>query len=49
MVDIDAMHLNDLPQWMHRLVVGVGERFGHLLRKVARVVACFHDIHAPRD
>lgn len=47
--DVDAPHIDDLPRWMRRHVVGVGERFGHLLRKVARVIVCYHDSHAPHD
>ena len=47
--DIDALHIDDLPRRMWRHVVGVGERFGCLLRKVARVIACYHETHARRD
>ena len=47
--DIDTPHINDLPRQTQRHVAGVGERFGNLLRKVARAVVCYHDSHAPRD
>ena len=47
--DIDASHIDDLPRWTRRNVVGVGEQCGCLLRKVARVVACYHDSRAPHD
>lgn len=36
--DVDAPHIDDLPRRTLRHVAGVGERFGHLLRKVSRVV-----------
>lgn len=48
-VDIDAPHIDDLPRQMQRHVVGVGDQFGCLLRKVARAIACYHDSHAPHD
>ena len=47
--DIDAPHIDDLPRRMQRHVVGVGEQFRHLLRKVSRVVGCYHDSRARRD
>ena len=47
--DINAPHLDDFPRWMQRHVVGVGEKFGHLLKNVAREVACYHDSHDHHD
>lgn len=47
--DINAPHTDDLPQRTQRHVARVGERFGCLLRKVARAIACCHDSRAPRD
>lgn len=48
-VDVDAPHIDELPWRTQRHVAGVGERFGQLLRKVARAVACYHDNHSRRD
>lgn len=48
-IDIGAPHIEDMPQWTWRHVAGLGEQFGLLLRKVARVVVYYHDSRAPRD
>ena len=47
--NVDAPHIDDLPRQTWRHVARVVEWFGCLLRKVDRVVACYHDSHAPRD
>jgi hypothetical protein len=48
-VGIPVPHMDDIPLCMQRNVVGVGNRFGHLLQKVARVVIFYNDYRAPRD
>lgn len=48
-MDIDSPHLNDLPHQTQRHVVGVGEKFGKLLWKMAWVVACYREHCVPRD
>ena len=48
-VDIDAPHIDDLPQQMQKHVEGVGEWFGRFLKKVARAVVCYHDSNAIHD
>jgi hypothetical protein len=48
-VGIPVPHMDDIPLRMQRNVVGVGNQFGHLLRKVARAVIFYNDQRAPRD
>ena len=45
--NIPISYLDYISRWMERHNIGVGELFGHLLRKLARVVMCYHKHRGP--
>ena len=44
-LDIPDADIDDLPMRYQRSTAGVPDRFSRLLRRVARVVMCYHEHH----
>jgi hypothetical protein len=45
MADVPDMALEDIPRCNQRHTVGVPASIGHLLRRVARTLVCYHEHH----
>jgi len=48
-IGIPVPHMDDIPLRIERNVMGVGNRFGRLLQKAARVVIFYNEYRYPHD